>query len=333
MSHADVAARAALALEAGEMATFEWHLPSDAVRADARFHALFGFDRAVTGGEVLAIVDHDDRPGVRRKMVALLERDEYYDAAFRIRRADGSRLWIGGRGTVVERAPDGAPIRMLGVNWDMSGAKAQEARAVQLAREMDHRVNNAFALMEAMVSLGGQMAGDYGRARRRRRRSDPRALGAHRIAAEFLLHHQDAADRVMLGRVVEQVIGSRRGRRPEDRVRLVLDPALAVAPRDVSPLAMILHDLTASAVKGSVLGRAAGSLEVILGSVREGRAYLQWIERLDEPDPAADARDATGFGALLRMHGVEKLGADTIQDEAGPAGYSYILEFDAIRAD
>ena len=84
-----------------------------------------------------------------------------YETEHRVRRSDGRYLWVLDRGRVSERAEDGSPRRMVGVQIDISGRKsaeielriaatvfdAQEGVMVTDADEVILRVNRAFTKM------------------------------------------------------------------------------------------------------------------------------------------------------------------------------------------
>ncbi len=62
----------------------------------------------------------------RRFRAHLAGEEEYYDAEYRIRDKAGRWRWLFERGRVVERAPDGAAMRMVGVCMDIDARKDSE---------------------------------------------------------------------------------------------------------------------------------------------------------------------------------------------------------------
>ena len=65
-------------------------------------------------------------------MVALQEahlqgRIDAFEATYRIRHRDGHYIWILDRGRVLQRAPDGRPLRMVGTHLDVTAAMEAEA--------------------------------------------------------------------------------------------------------------------------------------------------------------------------------------------------------------
>ena len=61
-----------------------------------------------------------------------------YDVEHRVRRDDGSFLWIRSRGAVSERSADGRVMRMAGTNLDITARKAAEAAMQESEAKLAH---------------------------------------------------------------------------------------------------------------------------------------------------------------------------------------------------
>lgn len=69
----------------------------------------------------------DDLPDVQRRFAAHLRGEtEYADMEYRLRCGDGRPVWIMDRARVVERAPDGRPLRVIGLLIDIEHRKHVE---------------------------------------------------------------------------------------------------------------------------------------------------------------------------------------------------------------
>ena len=62
---------------------------------------------------------------------------EVYAHEYRIRARDGSWRCMAERGRIVERAPDGTPLRMLGTQTDITERRRAEGAAVELAERLN----------------------------------------------------------------------------------------------------------------------------------------------------------------------------------------------------
>jgi PAS domain S-box-containing protein len=114
--------RLRLVLDAGRMATWEWNLQTDKVDWDATQYELCGIDKQQTDLSVdifFSLVHPDDAPHLKQLLPEVLEGNRTYEAAFRIIRPDGVTRWLAGKGGVI-RDNNGNPIRMIGVNFDIT---------------------------------------------------------------------------------------------------------------------------------------------------------------------------------------------------------------------
>ena len=59
-----------------------------------------------------------------------------YETSYRLRHKDGHCVWIQASGQIIERDAAGMPVRVLGVVWDISERKRQEAEIAHLQTEM-----------------------------------------------------------------------------------------------------------------------------------------------------------------------------------------------------
>jgi PAS domain S-box-containing protein len=133
-------ARFRAALVAGRMGSWETDLASGMRHWSQEGMALFGLalpdGRGRVGGaddEYMAAIHPDDRHRVAT-LYALADRQDSFDAEYRIVRPDGSTLWLQGRGLVVARAADGKAQRLVSIMADASERKDAEER-LRIERE------------------------------------------------------------------------------------------------------------------------------------------------------------------------------------------------------
>ena len=124
----DRESRLALALDAGGMGTWQWDLQTDAVRWGERMLSLFELEPGEIPSSAQAFFDRvhpDDLSPLRETLRQAIEGDGNYNAEFRIILPDRSIRWLAGRGRVVRDA-SGRPLRMHGVNFDITKRKRVE---------------------------------------------------------------------------------------------------------------------------------------------------------------------------------------------------------------
>jgi len=133
-------ARFRAALVAGRMGSWETDFTTRARHWSREGMDLFGLSlpdgRGQVGGaqdEYVAAIHPDDRDRVPG-YYELADRQDSFDAEYRIVRPDGSTLWLRGRGLVVARAPDGKAQRLVSIMADVTERKGVE-ELLRLERE------------------------------------------------------------------------------------------------------------------------------------------------------------------------------------------------------
>lgn len=126
-----------LTIEAASLGLWDWNLQADEIYGDARWSEHRGLDpsampvkieqlRSTTMPEDPALIraavqrhaDHPDMP---------------FDVVRRVLRPDGSARWIRNLGKIVARDAAGKPVRMVGVDIDVTQQREQEVLLEQLA--------------------------------------------------------------------------------------------------------------------------------------------------------------------------------------------------------
>jgi PAS domain S-box-containing protein len=267
---------------------------------------------------------------------------EVYEHAYRIRAADGSWRWMLERGRIVERGPDGRPLRMVGTQTDISERRelerareeAAEAQAASRAKteflaRMSHELRTP---LNAVLGFTQLMQID---------RSEPprpeqqRRLQLIREAGEHLLHMINdlldltriesgglalAPSRVELRELVLQVFAllSEAAARQGVALELAPGPLLGI-DADRTRLKQVLINLVSNAVK---YNRPGGRVRVLLAA-EDGAVHIEvaddgigiaedHLARLFEPfQRGAHERsgiEGTGIGLALTRALVLRMG-------------------------
>jgi PAS domain S-box-containing protein len=130
-------ARLALAIQAGHAGIFEWDIRNNVNRWSPELEALYGLPPGSFEASYEAWrrqVDPEDVDAVEAGLLeAMEERRDEHAYEFRVVLPDGSRRWLAGRGRF-EYDPEGAPLRMIGINIDIDDRKRGE-EALRRAHE------------------------------------------------------------------------------------------------------------------------------------------------------------------------------------------------------
>lgn len=132
------AARLRLALEAGQVGTWEWDVDGNRVLWSDNVDAITGRRRTSLDGShssYLDLVHEDDRATVERALRATIEENVPFAMDHRIRRPDGSVRWVAGRGEASElRAPHA--VRLVGTITDITEQRAAQERLAQSRHQL-----------------------------------------------------------------------------------------------------------------------------------------------------------------------------------------------------
>lgn len=147
--------RVRVATEATEIGTWEWFLETDELHWSEVECRLIGCQQVETTTTVQSFFERihpDDLAELRRKVEAAINEDQPYDHEFRVVRADGEVRWLAGKGEVF-RDEAGKPVRMLGVNFDVTHRKDLERKLHQLNASLEQQVSQRTAILNLLQDI------------------------------------------------------------------------------------------------------------------------------------------------------------------------------------
>jgi PAS domain S-box-containing protein len=133
-------ARLALAVRGGRLGLWDWDLRSGHCTFNERWASMLGYalDEIEPSASAWEKLLHPDD---KARIQPILEANLRGEASFwtweqRLRHKDGHWVWILGAGAVVERAPDGTPLRAAGTHADITEQKEAEEAAAHQEKEL-----------------------------------------------------------------------------------------------------------------------------------------------------------------------------------------------------
>ncbi len=129
--------RLALALDSGDDVLWDWNLATGEAWVSNRWHKMLGHGAERPRVDLRSwrrIVHPDDvrlAAGLMRDHLAGLA--PLYECEYRLRKRDGTFLWVLARGRVVHDAGDGRPLRVVGTQIDITRRKDAERRIEHMA--------------------------------------------------------------------------------------------------------------------------------------------------------------------------------------------------------
>jgi len=281
--------RLELALQSARLGDYEWDMVKDVVRISERMSEITGLPAgewpAEKGEFLYRGVHPEDRDKTQEYMEASMRAEGRFEVEYRrIRQDDGRVVWTRTSGLlVVDKA--GRPLRAVGVVQDVGDRRAEEDRRRALMAELDHRVKNVLAAVQALAvqtakrttSLDSFLSTFSGRLKAMASANELLTAARWRGAA---IAHLAAAE---LGGIAP---GQTRWEGPE----------LFLTPRAANALSLALHELATNAVKYGALSVETGRVEVRWTRIADGGFELFWTETGGPPVAQPTHK---GFGATL----------------------------------
>lgn len=129
--------RIELALEGADLGLWDWHIPSNRMTFNSRWHEMLGLDpNHITPS--IEVFHHLLHPDDQHEVLSTIEAQvngelSSLDIEFRMRHHRGHWVWIDNHARVIERNPKGAPVRIIGTFMDITQRKATEEEIKHLA--------------------------------------------------------------------------------------------------------------------------------------------------------------------------------------------------------
>jgi PAS domain S-box-containing protein len=117
------------AISATTDALWEWNLKTHETYNSPRWYEMLGYSDnqfEMTDESWKRLCHPDDYDMAMQQLQKCLQKQKMYSAEFRMKRADGSWMWILGRGKIVEYDTDGKPMLLSGTNTDITERKQAE---------------------------------------------------------------------------------------------------------------------------------------------------------------------------------------------------------------
>ncbi|GCE22510.1 PAS domain-containing response regulator [Dictyobacter kobayashii] len=142
LKHTEIALRNSeerLRIALCENGTWDWHISSDTITWSVGLETAMGLAPHSFKGTYnyfLSFVHPEDRAFVRETVRQAIEQKKPFSIEFRMVRADESIRWTATRGKVFYN-DDGFPIRMLGIDMDITEQKQAQLQAMHQASELE----------------------------------------------------------------------------------------------------------------------------------------------------------------------------------------------------
>jgi two-component sensor histidine kinase/PAS domain-containing protein len=297
-----------MAMAASQMGTWRYTIADNICIYDENAQRLYGLTRPRFLHDEEGVKDKfhpDDMDLMWSRVAKALDPagDGKYEVEYRVKQLDGSWRWLSAWGLVEfeGEGPDRKPVAITGASRDLTELKAAEELQRLLLNELNHRVKNTLATVQAITALTLKGADDLPSAREA---LDERI--ASMAKAHDLLRSRDWTGANLADVVARSLDAFAVG------MIEVSGPDLQIEPRQALALSMALHELATNATKYGALSAREGRVRVSW-HVENGYLQFQWLES-GGPPVAEPTRK--GFGSRL----LERL---LVRDLGGEIGLAY----------
>jgi PAS domain S-box-containing protein len=293
-------ARLTLALNATELGLWEYDVAADRVEWDSRTRKMFGLpaEGDINYATYAAAVHPEDFPATRTAYEAALagENGGHYVVEHRTTSGGerGSAVWVRGAARVSFDA-QGRPTHVIGTSQDISAQVAARQRQDLLLGELNHRVKNNLAAVQAIASQTMRSAP-----------ADPVAFrAAFDSRIQSLARGHDLLTRnVWEAADLRDVIEAALAPFSADGFEISgVDAPAPLGPEMAVNLVMVLNELATNAAKYGALS-GAGRVIIVWG-VEGENLTLHWRER---GGPPVVPPERTGFGTRLTLSALQAYG-------------------------
>jgi PAS domain S-box-containing protein len=137
--------RLSLSLDALRDGLWDWNMIDNSLYQSPSWAAMMGYSPEELTGRLdsyLRCLPEDQRDEVLGSLQSHLQGDtDSYSHEHRMRRKDGSEIWVSDRGRIVEWTEDGKPARMVGTITDVTERYQAEEAIGQLVQRLDLVLN------------------------------------------------------------------------------------------------------------------------------------------------------------------------------------------------
>jgi diguanylate cyclase (GGDEF)-like protein/PAS domain S-box-containing protein len=133
-------------------ALWDWNVPENRLFVSSQWHQMLGYADGELGNDLQeweARIHPEDKKATLEALQQHLDgRAATYICEYRLRKKDGSYLWLHDRGAVVSRSQDGAALRVIGTHADITERRANQMQ-LRLAEQVFRQSREAIMVADA----------------------------------------------------------------------------------------------------------------------------------------------------------------------------------------
>ena len=316
IAYRDAAERYRLVARATNDVIWDWDLVSDEVLWNDAITASFGYPPAeidTTGDWWLEHIHPEDRERVGDGIHDVIDGDgERWSDEYRFRRQDGSYAAVHDRGYIL-RDEKGKALRMVGAMLDLSERKRAEEQQQLLLNELQHRVKNTLAMIQAIANQTFRDA------------ATPEARDAFSRRVIALSRANDLLTQTgwTAAPIEDIVVGATIPHCGSASRFTIGGPAVEISAPAALSLTLALHELCTNASKYGAFSNDAGRVAATWSVDETGTFTFEWAER---GGPPVTRPERTGFGSRLIHRSLSAQLNGEARTDYDPGGITFTLK-------
>jgi PAS domain S-box-containing protein len=247
-----------------------------------------------------SLIHPADRERVEALGKKFLASNEPYEIEYRLLHHSGEYRWLRLKASPKLDA-DGRVVRWYGSSTDIDEEKSLSLQQELIARELDHRIKNIFALVNGLVSLSARESPEFAPVLNRLRHRIEALNNAHQFVRNSATSIHSAKPAGLKG-LLEALLRPYAHDDGTSVARIVGDD-VAVDAGQVTSFALLIHELATNSVKYGALASPGGKVSIRI-LCRAKTLRMRWAELAAEIP--AYRSPGTGFGSTLLKLVVEK---------------------------
>ena len=286
---------------------------------------LFGYTAEEAIGQSITILFPRDRMDEEADFMARLRRGERIAHFETVRRRKNGTMVPISLSVSPMRDSEGNVIGASKIARDITRQRHAEERQRILLSEMRHRVGNSFAVAGGLLAIAARQAKSVEELYRDVRERLNALASVHSKAFSDLTDTNSEGINLLelVGSILEPFAGG---------IPFRLDlPEIHVCPAAITPLSLVVYELTTNAVKyGGLSDKGAGIS--IYAEQHNDRLIIRWKETCTSA-AASDEASRVGFGTRLSQSIVASDLGGTLYQDLSPEGMTSIIDLDLVSVE
>jgi PAS domain S-box-containing protein len=284
--------RLRLSQDAGGIGLWDWDLASQKIVWSESLRQLWGMPAGIEPSFAV-FLDHvhpEDREKTEEHTRGVLRGQHPFDIELRTNEAKGPMRWIAAKGELISDSETGRALRMIGTCQDITERKRAEEQQRLLINELNHRVKNTLATVQAIAFQSLKSGAAEGSTER----FEQRLLA---LSKTHDVLTRDNWGSTSVHAVVSETIAPYSGGGAERFS--VAGESVRVPPNIVVPLSMAMHELCTNAAKYGALSVPTGRVSIGWRLTEKEGAQRLVIDWRESGGPAVSEPPVRGFGTRL----------------------------------